>query len=293
MSGGSLSASSSEQAGARLGRYTLLEPIGEGGMGVIWLAEQREPVQRRVALKIVKLGMDTRQVLARFEVERHALARMDHPHIARVLDAGATDAGRPYFVMEYIQGVPIVEYCDAARLDTKARLRLFTDVCRAIQHAHQKGVIHRDIKPSNVLVSTSDGAPVPKVIDFGIAKAAAEDSGVTTRFTADDQVLGTPAYMSPEQAGSAGKDVDTRSDIYSLGVLLYELLTGSTPFDVKSIGKKGFSEILRTIREVEPETPSMRVSTIGEASARSAAERRTEPKALRSSLRGDVDWIVM
>ena len=284
---------SGESAGAQIGRYKLLEQIGEGGMGAIWLAEQREPVRRRVALKIIKLGMDTKEVMARFEAERQALALMDHPHIAKVFDAGATEAGRPYFVMEYIKGVPILAHCDAVRLDTRERLRLFMSVCHAIQHAHQKGIIHRDIKPSNVLVTTLDGAPIPKVIDFGIAKAIHGELTTRTLFTAHDQAIGTPAYMSPEQAGMSGLDIDTRSDIYSLGILLYELLTGSTPFDMTRLAEKGFAEILRTIREEEPKKPSTRISTMGDQSTQTAAQRRADPKTLRSLLRGDIDWIVM
>src|SRR5205814_2342169 len=216
-----------EEVGERIGPYKLREQIGEGGFGVVWVAEQLEPVRRTVALKIIKMGMDTREVVARFEQERQALAMMDHPNIARVFDAGATDTGRPYFVMEYIKGVSILDYCDAGRLDTKARLELFSRVCHAIQHAHQKGIIHRDIKPSNIMVADHDGVPVPKVIDFGIAKATAGQTLTDkTLFTAFEQFIGTPAYMSPEQAKLSGLDVDTRSDIYSLGVLLYELLTG-------------------------------------------------------------------
>src|SRR6185503_16848010 len=230
---------------ARIGRYRLLQEIGHGGCGVVYLAEQEEPVRRKVALKVIKLGMDTREVVARFEAERQALALMDHPHIAKVLDAGATETGRPYFVMEYIKGVPIVEYCDQERLDTRSRLELFTGVCQAIQHAHHKGIIHRDIKPGNVLVTLHDGVPVPKVIDFGIAKATSFELTTKTLFTEHRQMLGTPAYMSPEQAEMSGLDIDTRSDIYSLGVLLYELLTGTTPFDTKALLASGFNEMLR------------------------------------------------
>src|SRR6266550_5135418 len=224
-----------EQTGDRIGRYKLLQKIGEGGCGVVYMAEQEEPVRRRVALKVIKLGMDTKQFVARFEAERQALALMDHPNIAKVLEAGATDTGRPYFVMELVGGIKITDYCDQHQLTTRQRLDLFIQVCRAIQHAHQKGVIHRDIKPSNVLVATQDGVPVPKVIDFGIAKAAQGRLTDQTLFTAFEQLLGTPAYMSPEQAQLGGQDVDTRSDIYSLGVLLYELLTGKTPFDTREM----------------------------------------------------------
>jgi len=295
--GAFLSIPASAEAGAEphaiIGRYKLLQPIGEGGMGVVWMAEQREPVKRRVALKIIKLGMDTRQVIARFEAERQALALMDHPHIARVLDAGATETGRPYFVMEYIKGIPILEYCDREKVDTKARLELFTKVCHAIQHAHQKGIIHRDIKPSNVLVTLHDGVPVPKVIDFGIAKATNSELTARTLFTEHRQMIGTPAYMSPEQAEMSGLDIDTRSDIYSLGVLLYELLTGTTPFDMKVLLESGFAEMMRTIREVEPHKPSTRISTLGDTGTRTAELRRVDVKKLGASLRGDLDWIVM
>jgi len=285
--------SSQEQAGAQVGRYKLLEQIGEGGMGTIWMAEQREPVKRRVALKIIKLGMDTKQVIARFEAERQALALMDHPHIAKVLDAGATDTGRPYFVMEYIKGIPILEYCDTERLDTKARLDLFINVCHAIQHAHQKGIIHRDIKPSNILVTLHDGVPVPKVIDFGIAKATNSELTTKTLFTEHRQLVGTPSYMSPEQAEMSGLDIDTRSDIYSLGVLLYELLTGTTPFDMKELLSKGFAEMMRVIREDEPHKPSTRISTLGDTATRAAQQRRADVKKLGRLLRGDLDWVVM
>ena len=282
-----------ERAGAQIDRYKLLEKIGEGGMGTIWMAEQREPVRRRVALKIIKLGMDTKQVIARFEAERQALALMDHPNIAKVLDAGTTETGRPYFVMEYIRGIPILAYCDTERLDTRARLELFTSVCHAIQHAHQKGIIHRDIKPSNVLVTLHDGVPVPKVIDFGIAKATHGELTTKTLFTEHRQMIGTPAYMSPEQAEMSGLDIDTRSDVYSLGVLLYELLTGTTPFDMKALLESGFDELMRTIREVEPHKPSTRVSTLGDTATRTAQQRRAEPNKLCLLLRGDIDWIVM
>ncbi|QDU83151.1 Serine/threonine-protein kinase PknB [Planctomycetes bacterium Pla163] len=282
-----------EVAGQRIDHYILVEPIGEGGMGTVWLAEQTEPVQRNVALKIIKLGMDTREVIARFAAERQALAVMDHPNIAKVLDAGATDGGRPYFVMEYIEGVPIVEHCDRAQLDTTARLELFTEVCGAIQHAHQKGLVHRDIKPSNVLVALQDGAPVPKVIDFGIAKATEGDGDAETLLTQVGQVIGTPAYMAPEQAERGGLDIDTRADIYSLGVLLYELLTGTTPFDIATLVQSGYDEMMRAIREVEPPKPSTRLSSLGETGTRTAQLRRVGLKELRSQLSGDLDWIVM
>ncbi|MGQ0613931.1 MAG: tetratricopeptide repeat protein [Planctomycetaceae bacterium] len=282
-----------EESGAQIDRYKLLERIGEGGMGTIWMAEQREPVRRRVALKIIKMGMDTKQVIARFEAERQALAMMDHPHIAKVFDAGATETGRPYFVMEYIKGIPILAYCDQERLETRSRLALFTSVCHAIQHAHQKGIIHRDIKPSNILVTLHDGVPVPKVIDFGIAKATSSELTAKTLFTEHRQMIGTPAYMSPEQAEMSGLDIDTRSDIYSLGVLLYELLTGTTPFDIKALLESGFGEMMRAIREDEPHRPSTRVSTLGETGARTAQQRKVDLKKLGTLLRGDIDWIVM
>jgi serine/threonine protein kinase len=282
-----------EGAGQMIGRYKLLEPLGEGGFGSVWMAEQREPVKRRVALKIIKLGMDTKQVIARFEAERQALALMDHPNIAKVLDAGATETGRPFFVMELVRGVPILEYCDTEKLDTRRRLELFASVCHAIQHAHHKGIIHRDIKPSNVLVTLHDGVPVPKVIDFGIAKATSAELTTKTLFTEHRQMIGTPAYMSPEQAEMSGLDIDTRADIYSLGVLLYELLTGTTPFDVKELMSKGFAEMMRAIREDEPHKPSTRISNLGDTAARTARQRHVDAKKLGLLLRGDLDWIVM
>src|ERR1051326_8149625 len=306
----------SEKPGDRIGRYKLLQQIGEGGCGVVYMAEQEEPVRRRVALKIIKLGMDTRTVIARFEAERQALAMMDHPNIAKVFDVGATSnpltrppgtlspsapsggegrgeeaaasaesqianhksqipSGRPYFVMELVRGVKITDYCDERNLPTQERLELFMKVCQAIQHAHQKGIIHRDIKPSNILVTVNDGVAVPKVIDFGIAKATT-DQRLTdkTVFTAFEQFIGTPAYMSPEQAEITSVDVDTRSDIYSLGVLLYELLTGKTPFDAKELLQAGLDEMRRTIREKEPDRPSTRVSTLGGEELTTTAKRR-------------------
>ncbi len=283
-----------EVSGTRIGRYKLLQRIGEGGGGVVYMAEQEEPVRRRVALKIIKLGMDTRSVIARFEAERQALAMMDHPNIARVLDAGATDTGRPYFVMELVRGVKITDYCDKNQLDTRRRLDLFIQICQAIQHAHQKGIIHRDIKPSNILVTLHDGVPVPKVIDFGIAKATEMRLTDKTFFTAYEQIIGTPAYMSPEQAEMSGLDIDTRSDIYSLGVLLYELLTGRTPFDPKKLLQHGLDEMRRTLREQEPQRPSTMLTTLqGTELTATAEHRQAEPPKLISLLRGDLDWIVM
>ncbi len=281
-----------ERPGAVIGPYKLLEQIGEGGFGVVLLAEQREPVHRRVALKIIKLGMDTKQVIARFEAERQALAMMDHPHIARVLEAGATETGRPYFVMELVRGEPVTKYCDVLSLGIPDRLALFTQVCHAVQHAHAKGVIHRDLKPSNILVSTQDGRPLAKVIDFGIAKATM-GGPLTERtlFTEHRALIGTPEYMSPEQA-EGSLDIDTRSDVYSLGVLLYELLTGATPFDAKQLRSAAFAEIQRIIREEEPPKPSTRVSTLA-AIDLVATQRRAEPRKLGAQLRGDLDWIVM
>ncbi|MCC7397774.1 MAG: serine/threonine protein kinase, partial [Planctomycetes bacterium] len=266
--------------------------IGEGGMGTVWMAEQREPVVRKVALKIVKLGMDTREVVVRFEAERQALALMDHANIAKVLDGGATSSGRPYFVMELVKGVPITDYCEQAKLGLRQRLELFTKVCEAIQHAHHKGVIHRDIKPSNVLVTLHDGVPVPKVIDFGIAKATSAELTKKTLFTQYAQILGTPEYMAPEQAEMSGLDIDTRADVYSLGVLLYELLTGTKPFDAKTALQVGFQELLRTIREDEPQKPSTRVSTRG-AAAVVSGQPDVSVRAWSERLRGDLDWIVM
>jgi eukaryotic-like serine/threonine-protein kinase len=283
-----------EKPGDRIGRYKLLQQIGEGGCGVVYMAEQEEPVRRRVALKVIKLGMDTKNVIARFEAERQALALMDHPNIAKVLDAGATDTGRPYFVMELVRGIKITDYCDQNSLATRERLGLFIQVCRAIQHAHQKGIIHRDIKPSNILVTMDDRAAVPKVIDFGIAKATQGKLTDHTLFTAFEQFIGTPAYMSPEQAEMRVQDIDTRSDIYSLGVLLYELLTGQTPFDAKKLMQAGLEEIRRTIREREPERPSTRLSTMLAADLTTVAgHRQVQPPKLIHLVRGDLDWIVM
>ena len=283
-----------EKAGDTIGRYKLLEKIGEGGCGVVYMAEQKDPVRRRVALKVIKLGMDTKQVIARFDAERQALALMDHPNIAKVLDAGATDTGRPYFVMELIRGVRITDFCDEHRISTEARLKLCIQVCQAIQHAHQKGVIHRDIKPSNILVTVNDGVTMPTVIDFGIAKATQGRLTDQTLFTAFEQFVGTPAYMSPEQAVMTSLDVDTRSDIYSLGVLLYELLTGRPPFDQQELLAAGLDEMRRTIREKEPLKPSTRLRSLGENELTTAARRRqTEAPKLVHRVRGDLDWIVM
>jgi WD40 repeat protein/serine/threonine protein kinase len=298
-----------EGPGTVLGPYRLMEQIGEGGMGLVFVAEQQQPVRRKVALKLIKPGMDTREVIARFEAERQALALMDHPHIARVLDAGATASGRPFFVMELVRGVPITEFCDANRLTPRQRLELFVPVCQAVQHAHTKGIIHRDIKPSNVLVTLHDDPPHPtlsptlggegrvrgvvKVIDFGIAKAVGQqltDKTVYTRFT---QLVGTPLYMSPEQAGLSGLDIDTRTDIYALGVLLYELLTGRTPFDQERLRQAGYDEMRRIIREEEPAKPSTRVSTLGPAAATVSAQRQSDPRRLSRLLCGELDWVVM
>src|SRR5580698_4734199 len=283
-----------EKPGDRIGRYKLLQQIGEGGCGIVYLAEQEEPIRRRVALKVIKMGMDTKSVIARFEAERQALAMMDHPNIAKVLDAGATDTGRPYFVMELVRGIKITDYCDQNNLPTEARLDLFLQVCRAVQHAHQKGIIHRDIKPSNILVTHNDGVPVPKVIDFGIAKATHGKLTNHTLFTAFEQFIGTPAYMSPEQAEMSGLDIDTRSDLYSLGVLLYELLTGQTPFDPAALMQAGLDEMRRQIREKEPARPSTRLSTMLAADLTSvAAHRQAAAPKLVHLVRGDLDWIVM
>ena len=280
--------------GSMVGRYKLLEQIGEGGFGVVYMAEQSVPVRRRVAVKVIKAGMDSRSVVARFEAERQALALMDHPNIARVLDAGATDAGRPYFVMELVKGIPITDYCDEANLPTRPRLGLFVDVCRAVQHAHQRGIIHRDLKPSNILVTLHDGRPVVKVIDFGIAKATEQRLTELTLFTGFGQMIGTPAYMSPEQAVISGLDLDTRSDVYSLGVLLYELLAGSPPFDAVTLRQAGFDEMRRIIREQPPAKPSTRLGTLAADDRLSVAARRgANPQALGRQLSGDLDWIVL
>jgi eukaryotic-like serine/threonine-protein kinase len=283
-----------EQPGATIGRYRLLERVGEGGCGTVYVAEQKEPVRRRVAFKIIKLGMDTKSVVARFEAERQALAMMDHPNIAKVFDAGATERGRPFFVMELVRGIPITHYCDQNNLNTHARLELFIKVCHAIQHAHQKGIIHRDIKPSNILVTVNDGQPVPKVIDFGIAKATEGKITDATIYTQLHQFMGTPAYMSPEQAEMTSLDIDTRSDIYSLGVLLYELLAGRPPFDPRELMAIGLDEMRRTIREEEPARPSTKLATLlGDELSTTAKRRSTLPPTLVRQLAGDLDWIAM
>jgi eukaryotic-like serine/threonine-protein kinase len=292
--GATLTTPIAEGPGTVISRYTLLQRIGDGGFGSVYMAEQKEPVRRRVALKIIKLGMDTRQVVARFEAERQALAMMDHPHIARVLDGGCTDTGRPYFVMELVKGQTITKYCDEHQLSTRQRLELFIPVCQAIQHAHQKGIIHRDIKPSNILVATIDGRPVPKVIDFGIAKATQHDLTDKIVFTQFHQFMGTPAYMSPEQAALDSTDIDTRSDIYSLGVLLYELLTGKTPVEAKELAGGGYDEIRRRIREIEPPRPSNRLTTLtNEELTTVARSRAIEPGRLSKLIRGELDWTVL
>ena len=281
-----------DMAGTMIGPYKLLQVIGEGGMGVVYMAEQEKPVRRKVALKIIKPGMDSKQVIARFEAERQALAMMDHANIARVLDAGTTDKDLPYFVMELVQGVPITDYCDANQLSPRERLELFVPVCRAIQHAHQKGIIHRDVKPSNVLVTLYDDKPVPKVIDFGVAKAVESRLTEKTLFTQYGAMVGTFEYMSPEQADMNALGVDTRSDVYSLGVLLYEMLTGTTPLDREQLREAAFGEIVRRIKEEEPPRPSIRLST--SASIGKVAEaRQSDPAKLTSLVRGELDWIVM
>lgn len=279
--------------GEIIGNYKLLQKIGEGGFGVVYMAEQERPISRKVAVKVIKPGMDSKEVIARFEAERQALALMDHPNIAKVLDAGTTDSSRLYFVMELVRGIPITEYCDNEHLGTRERLDLFARVCQAIQHAHQKGVIHRDIKPSNVLVTEHDGQPVPKVIDFGVAKAISIKLTEKTVFTRFQQMIGTPTYMSPEQAALGGLDIDTRTDIYSLGVLLYELLTGMTPFDKQRINKAALDEIRRIIREEEPLKPSTKLSTLGNSSAQVARARRADLNRLKNTIRGELDWVVM
>ena len=277
-----------EGPGTLIGPYKLLQQIGEGGMGVVFLAEQQRPVRRQVAVKVIKTGMDTRQVVARFESERQALALMDHPNIAKVLDAGATETGRPYFVMELVKGAPITTYCDAQHVEPGQRLELFIQICQAVQHAHQKGIIHRDLKPSNVLVAQYDGEPVPKIIDFGVAKATGQRLTERTMFTGFGDVIGTLEYMSPEQAEVNQLDVDTRSDIYSLGVLLYELLTGSTPLENKRVRSAAFLEMLRVVREEEPPKPSTRLNS-SEFLPSIAASRGMDPKKLSGVVHGELD----
>ncbi|HXY37143.1 MAG TPA: protein kinase, partial [Planctomycetaceae bacterium] len=288
-----LHVATSEGLGTVIGPYKLMEQIGEGGFGLVFVAEQQVPVRRKVALKVIKPGMDTRDVIARFEAERQALAMMDHPNIARVLDAGATESGRPYFVMELVRGVPITDYCDRNRLTPRERLELFIVVCQAVQHAHQKGIIHRDLKPSNVMVTLHDGQPLVKVIDFGVAKALHHQLTEKTIYTRFAQMVGTPLYMSPEQAEMSGLDIDTRTDIYSLGVLMYELLTGTTPFDKKRVAKAAYDELIRMIREEEPPKPSTRLSQSTESLPAIAEHRRTELARLSKMFRGDLDWITM
>ena len=280
-----------DQPGTRIGRYKLLRILGEGGMGIVYLAEQQGSIRRRVALKVIKPGMDSKRVLARFEAERQALALLDHLNVANVYDAGTTEAGRPFFVMEYVKGLPITEYCDHHRLIINQRLRLFQQVCNAVQHAHQKGIIHRDIKPSNILVSTQDDKAVPKIIDFGVAKAISQPLTERTLLTEDNQLLGTPEYMSPEQADMAGEDIDTRSDIYSLGVLLYVLLTGVLPFDSDTFREGGLDQVRKVIRETDPKTPSTRLSKLGEEAKTVAESRRTEVATLAKCLHRELEWI--
>jgi eukaryotic-like serine/threonine-protein kinase len=282
-----------EGPGTMIGPYKLLELIGEGGMGAVWLAEQARPIRRKVALKLIKPGMDSKQVLARFEAERQALALMDHANIAKVFDGGTTPDGRPFFVMELVRGIPVTDYCDRCGLTTRERLDLFLSVCQAVQHAHQKGVIHRDLKPSNVLVAIQDGRPAAKVIDFGVAKAVNQRLSEHTLQTGFHQMIGTPLYMSPEQAEMSPLDVDTRADTYALGVLLYELLTGTTPFEKERLSQASYDEIRRIIREEEPPRPSARLSTLQEKLTAVAAQRRTEPRHLLRTVRGELDWIVM
>jgi serine/threonine protein kinase len=280
-----------EEIGTQIGSYKLLSVLGEGGFGIVYLAEQKEPVRRQVALKVIKPGMDSKQVTARFESERQALALLDHPNIARVFDGGTTGSGRPYFVMEYIKGKSITEHCDRKKLSIEERLRLFLQVCEAVQHAHQRGIIHRDIKPSNILVSVQDDMATPKVIDFGVAKAISQPLTERTLFTEQGQLLGTPEYMSPEQADLTPHAVDTRSDIYSLGVVLYELLTGALPFDSASLRQVAIDEILRTIRDDDPPRPSTRLSSLGDDAGKAAQNRRTAVRALTKRLHRELEWI--
>jgi eukaryotic-like serine/threonine-protein kinase len=280
-----------EDAGTVIGHYRLLQSIGEGGMGEVWLAEQKEPVRRRVALKLVKAGMSTREVMARFESERQALALMDHPAIAKVFDAGSTPLGAPYFVMEYVAGVPITAYCDTHQLSTRERLELFVHVCEGVQHAHQKAIIHRDLKPSNILVTEVDGHPAPKIIDFGVAKALSQRLTADTLYTRVGTLVGTPQYVSPEQALTCGEDIDTRSDVYSLGVIFYELLAGAPPIELH---KTTLDEFLRRLREEEPPKPSTKIRTQDAATSTDVARKRhTEPPTLVRQMRGDLDSIAL
>jgi hypothetical protein len=285
---------SGQALGTMIGPYKLMEQIGEGGFGLVYVADQQTPIRRRVALKVIKPGMESLEVLTRFEAERQAIALMDHPNIARVYDAGVTESAQPYFVMELVRGVPLTEYCDGHQLDISERLKLFVDICNAVQHAHQKGIIHRDLKPSNILVTLQDGHPLVKVIDFGVAKAIGQSLTIKTMYTRFASMVGTPAYMSPEQAGMSTGDIDTRSDIYSLGVLLYELLTGTTPFASDRLQSAGFDELRRIIREEEPHRPSTRLSTLNNQIATTvAANRKLDLAKLASSMKRDLDWIVM
>jgi non-specific serine/threonine protein kinase/serine/threonine-protein kinase len=280
-----------EQPGGQIGRYKLLSVLGEGGMGIVYLAEQKHPIRRQVALKVIKPGMDSKRVIARFEAERQALALLDHPNIAHVHDAGTTENGRPYFVMEYVKGLSITDHCDRHKLTIEDRLNLFRQVCLAVHHAHQKGIIHRDIKPSNILISTQDDQILPKIIDFGVAKALAQPLTERTLVTEQGQLFGTPEYMSPEQADMANEDIDTRSDIYSLGVLLYVLLTGVLPFDSATFREGGIEHIRQVIRETDPKTPSTRLSSLGKEAQKVAQSRRTEVATLTRCLHKELEWI--
>ncbi|MFC1635810.1 serine/threonine protein kinase, partial [Planctomycetota bacterium] len=283
-----------ERPGARIGRYKLLRVLGEGGMGVVYLAQQDKPVRRQVALKVIKPGMDSKRVMARFEAEEQALALMEHPHVARVYDAGLTGSGRPYFVMEYVKGIPITEHCDEHKLTVEERLRLFLHVCEAVQHAHQKGIIHRDLKPSNILVSIEGNEAVPRIIDFGVARAVSQQLTEKTLYTEQGQLIGTPEYMSPEQADLNNQDIDTRTDIYALGVVLYRLLAGVPPFDPQTLQAAGLEHMRKVICEEEPKTPSTRLSkTSVNESAESARRRSTSIRALQRRLHGDLDWITL